>query len=118
MITCPRCLRTSHNPNDIKQGYCGACHDWTQPMSDYFNEVAEMLASSRTVGPYADRATILSTLRARFASEEALRAFMAEQWARAQRVLSDPNTVGLLVPPKPGETQWELLRADPNAKDH
>lgn len=40
MITCPRCLRTSHNPNDIAQGYCGACHDWTQlPMSDPFNQL-------------------------------------------------------------------------------
>jgi hypothetical protein len=29
--TCPRCGRTSHNPTDIAQGYCGACHDWTTP---------------------------------------------------------------------------------------
>jgi hypothetical protein len=28
-FTCPRCGRTSHNPNDRAQGYCGACHDWT-----------------------------------------------------------------------------------------
>lgn len=28
-ITCPRCGRTSYNPNDVEQGYCGACHDWT-----------------------------------------------------------------------------------------
>jgi hypothetical protein len=25
-ITCPRCGRTSYNPNDIAQRYCGACH--------------------------------------------------------------------------------------------
>jgi hypothetical protein len=30
-ITCPRCAMTSYNPNDIRQGYCGNCHDWTQP---------------------------------------------------------------------------------------
>jgi hypothetical protein len=30
-ITCPACHRTSHNPNDIEQGYCGHCHDWTGP---------------------------------------------------------------------------------------
>jgi hypothetical protein len=24
--TCPRCKRTSHNPNDEAQRYCGACH--------------------------------------------------------------------------------------------
>lgn len=28
-ITCPRCGRTSYHPEDIKQGYCGACHWWT-----------------------------------------------------------------------------------------
>lgn len=30
-ITCPRCGRTSWNPNDVREGYCGACHDWTSP---------------------------------------------------------------------------------------
>ena len=24
--TCPRCGRTSYNPNDLAQRYCGACH--------------------------------------------------------------------------------------------
>lgn len=28
-FTCPRCGMTSFNPNDIAQGYCGNCHDWT-----------------------------------------------------------------------------------------
>jgi hypothetical protein len=28
-ITCPVCGRTSHNPNDVREGYCGFCHDWT-----------------------------------------------------------------------------------------
>lgn len=28
-ITCPRCGRTSWNPNDVREGYCGACHEWT-----------------------------------------------------------------------------------------
>ena len=28
-ITCPQCGRTSYNPEDIAQGYCGGCHDWT-----------------------------------------------------------------------------------------
>jgi hypothetical protein len=26
MFTCPRCGRTSHNPNDAAQNYCGHCH--------------------------------------------------------------------------------------------
>lgn len=28
-ITCPRCGRTSHNPIDVRERYCGVCHDWT-----------------------------------------------------------------------------------------
>ena len=30
-ITCPRCGMTSHNSNDVREGYCGNCHDWTSP---------------------------------------------------------------------------------------
>jgi ribosomal protein S27AE len=25
-ITCPRCGATSHNPNDVRELYCGGCH--------------------------------------------------------------------------------------------
>lgn len=28
-ITCPRCGMTNYNENDIREGYCGNCHDWT-----------------------------------------------------------------------------------------
>lgn len=28
-ITCPRCTRTSHHPDDITNGYCGACCGFT-----------------------------------------------------------------------------------------
>lgn len=28
-ITCPQCNRTSHHPEDVKYGYCGACHEFT-----------------------------------------------------------------------------------------
>ena len=28
-FTCPRCGMTSYNPNDVREGYCGNCHDWT-----------------------------------------------------------------------------------------
>lgn len=27
--TCPRCLAVSHHPDDVANGYCGACHDFT-----------------------------------------------------------------------------------------
>lgn len=30
-ITCPKCGMTSYHPEDVKQGYCGNCHDWTGP---------------------------------------------------------------------------------------
>ncbi len=29
MITCPRCGKTSHHPEDERQGYCGSCAWWT-----------------------------------------------------------------------------------------
>jgi hypothetical protein len=29
-ITCPICSRTSHHPEDVAQGYCGACHAFTR----------------------------------------------------------------------------------------
>lgn len=29
LFTCPRCGRTSHDPRDAAEGWCGACHDWT-----------------------------------------------------------------------------------------
>lgn len=37
-FTCPQCGKVSHNPNDVAQGYCGACHDWTglDPEGDWF----------------------------------------------------------------------------------
>jgi hypothetical protein len=28
-FTCPQCHRTSWNQGDVREGYCGACHDWT-----------------------------------------------------------------------------------------
>lgn len=33
-FTCPRCQRTSHNLNDFREGYCGACHDFTASSPD------------------------------------------------------------------------------------
>lgn len=34
LIICPRCGAPSWNPIDAEQGYCGRCHDWTQPTGD------------------------------------------------------------------------------------
>lgn len=29
--TCPRCGAVSHNPADVAERYCGACHEWETP---------------------------------------------------------------------------------------
>jgi ribosomal protein S27AE len=28
-IKCPRCGMVSAHPEDVREGYCGNCHDWT-----------------------------------------------------------------------------------------
>jgi ribosomal protein S27AE len=28
-ITCPRCGATSYHPEDVREGYCGRCHEFT-----------------------------------------------------------------------------------------
>lgn len=28
-FTCPRCSRITHHPDDVREGFCGFCHDWT-----------------------------------------------------------------------------------------
>lgn len=28
-FTCPACGMISHHPEDVRQGYCAKCHDWT-----------------------------------------------------------------------------------------
>lgn len=30
-ITCPECGMTSYHPEDVRQGYCGNCHEFTTP---------------------------------------------------------------------------------------
>lgn len=34
-ITCPMCGMTSHNPDDVLNGYCGNCHAYTTPRRQY-----------------------------------------------------------------------------------
>lgn len=33
---CPKCHRVSHNPNDVRYGYCGSCHEFTEEGHDQF----------------------------------------------------------------------------------
>jgi len=41
-ITCPRCGRTSFNPNDIEQRYCGNCHRFHDHTSTMLFAPAEL----------------------------------------------------------------------------
>jgi hypothetical protein len=84
-------------------------------LDPYFHEVADMLANSRTVGPYVTREVILSALVAKYPTVEALRAFMDEMAATAAAMMAANPDVALLVPPKPGESEWELLTRDKSA---
>lgn len=29
VFVCPKCGMVSTQPNDVREGYCGYCHDWT-----------------------------------------------------------------------------------------
>lgn len=86
-------------------------------MSDYFDEVADMLAASRTVGPYTTREVIIDSLRRKFATEDALRSFVQETMGIVREEFKNPDAA-LLVPPLPGETEWELLTRGPDDKQH
>lgn len=47
MITCPRCKKVSHHPEDEAQGYCGFCHWWT---SDPQLGAPEVIAQAEAEG--------------------------------------------------------------------
>lgn len=44
--TCPRCGMTTYHPDDVQEGYCGACHDWTTTW-DELMAWAESLSGDR-----------------------------------------------------------------------
>lgn len=37
-LTCPNCNRTSHNPNDVANRYCGNCHIWIDEAQDFLDD--------------------------------------------------------------------------------
>lgn len=45
-FTCPECSRTSHNPNDEKYRYCGACHKF---FTDEIDEPADVVTISQLI---------------------------------------------------------------------
>jgi hypothetical protein len=34
-ITCPKCNKTSHHPEDVKYKYCGNCHLFHDQMGEF-----------------------------------------------------------------------------------
>lgn len=44
-IRCPECQMVSWNPNDVREGYCGNCHQWTS--ADWFLEAKELADQQR-----------------------------------------------------------------------
>lgn len=42
-ITCPRCEATSHNPNDVREQYCGRCHAFHDDMPPRLAPVDRMV---------------------------------------------------------------------------
>jgi hypothetical protein len=47
-FTCPRCGRATRNDDDVRERYCGACHEWTSPDA--------AVARSMTAVPYGHHA--------------------------------------------------------------
>jgi hypothetical protein len=45
-ITCPKCHRTSYNPNDIREEYCGNCTEWHRHMRKPRNVIRTPVAES------------------------------------------------------------------------
>lgn len=47
-ITCPRCERTSYNLHDIRERYCGYCHEWIDgPVEEEVIEALTQLVGER-----------------------------------------------------------------------
>lgn len=60
-FTCPRCGMTSAHPQDVDQGYCGNCHDWTGDRGDplSFEDEPPVRAFGEWDAPLTDNAVWL-----------------------------------------------------------
>jgi hypothetical protein len=76
-ITCPECGRTSPNPDDVAQGYCGVCHWWT---SDEVLGPARRAELAAVVD--SARAAALVAEQEAAAAAAARRQAMLKRWAR------------------------------------
>jgi hypothetical protein len=53
-ITCPKCGRTSHHPDDVEAGYCGACHVYRDQLLAFRVYVDNRLVDERWVDPMSE----------------------------------------------------------------
>lgn len=88
-FTCPECGRTSHNPNDERYRYCGACHKFfpgeaDEPagvvaISQLIIEARSVMASGAVLGFPAEHArhwrAVIAWLRAHLPPEHAAVSF-------------------------------------------
>jgi hypothetical protein len=45
---------TSAHPDDVREGYCGNCHDWTGSTHDPIAIEAQMMGGDLIWAPYED----------------------------------------------------------------
>ena len=49
-IVCPKCGRVSHNPNDVRERYCGACHAFHDDLLRDSSELLLKASGGRKAG--------------------------------------------------------------------
>lgn len=99
-FTCPACGRTSRNPKDVEEGYCGHCHDWTADDKPADQEVAVI-----------HRGRAFSSLEEAFEWRA-----QQERGPLAQLYLSHDELDALLSEVRPAVMRWEAeLENSPTA---
>lgn len=107
-IACPRCGMTSHNPNDVRERYCGNCHDWiadtpTVRLGARLDEyIAEAQRTGRAAGVTFTAEGILESLRRQGVSAQ-----------ECERLRPDAEKLAKGLSLKASELPWvtEVLKA-------
>lgn len=55
-FTCPRCGKTSYHPEDLRHGYCGACHAFTGVAESFHSVLATAFETDGTGCEHGDEA--------------------------------------------------------------
>jgi hypothetical protein len=111
-FTCPRCGRTSHHPEDEEFGYCGSCHEFTQPPPRshpvaFRVWVNDRLADETTIelGTHDERIEWLASLQADLcnkAEEEGKRWLVEVEFWDGETVKWGTDRDGLVTPVRIG----------------